>query len=102
MSFRLFIYYCALLGGAAAFGGWVIGRALSLPANKVMETGVKALCLGLLIALGLALVDSLHGLSLRRLAVVSLRIFTATLGGAAAGLLGGIVGQALFDLAPRE
>src|SRR5712692_999357 len=24
MSFRLFIYYCALLGGAAAFGGWVV------------------------------------------------------------------------------
>ena len=27
MSFRLFIYYCALCGGWAAFFGWMLGRA---------------------------------------------------------------------------
>ena len=26
MSFRLFIYYCALSGGCAAFVGWFVGR----------------------------------------------------------------------------
>ena len=26
MSFRLFIYYCAVLGGCAAFVGWGLGR----------------------------------------------------------------------------
>jgi hypothetical protein len=102
MSFRLFIYYCALLGGAAAFVGWAIGRGVSAPASKVLETGMKALFLGLLVAFALALDDALGGWSLRRLFAVQLRVLTAALGGAAGGLLGGLVGQGLFHLIPRE
>jgi hypothetical protein len=100
MSFRLFIYYCALLGGLAAFGGWAVGRGIHLPGNKIAEQGFKALCLGLCIAFALALVDALANLSLRRIGQVGLQVWTAAVGGAFAGLLGGIVGQMLYRLAP--
>ena len=29
MSFRLFIYYCASWGAAAAFFGWILGRLIA-------------------------------------------------------------------------
>ena len=71
MSFRLFVYYCAILGGLAALGGWVLGRMLPMafasmqPAtDKLLETAAKALCLGLLVALALALVDNAGAWSL--------------------------------------
>ena len=36
MSFRLFIYYCAAWGGAAAFFGWTI--TLRLPWTSLLAT----------------------------------------------------------------
>ena len=55
MSFRLFIYYCALCGGGAAFVGWAVGRMPDLEHNRVLQMGVKGLFLGLT-TLGLALI----------------------------------------------
>ena len=38
MSFRLFIYYCAICGGWAALVGWALGRIL---APSGVEEAVK-------------------------------------------------------------
>jgi hypothetical protein len=53
--------------------------------------------LGMLVALGLSLVDALWNLSLRQLGSVSLRVGMAVLVGCVGGLLGGMLGQILLD-----
>jgi hypothetical protein len=58
MSFRLFIYYCAAWGAAAAYFGWVIGRAVEGD-SQVLGATLRGLALGLFLALGLGLVDAL-------------------------------------------
>lgn len=97
MSFRFFIYYCALCGGWAALLGWVLGRMLS-PGNSENpwgQAGIRGLGLGLMVALGLSLVDSLWNLSVRNVGQIALRVGVAVLVGALGGLLGGIMGQFL-------
>src|SRR6266446_1169957 len=96
MSFRLFIYYCALCGGWAAFIGWGLGRLLS-PSGEVGSAGIKGAFLGLAVALGLSLVDALWNLSLRQFVQVAARVGTAVLVGFIGGLLGGMLGQTLFS-----
>jgi hypothetical protein len=100
MSFRLFIYYCALCGAWAAFAGWVLGRAASIE-DAVLQQGVKGMSLGLFVALGLGLVDALWNASMSRILQVGARVVLAVLGGAVGGFLGGAIGQALYDLAGR-
>jgi hypothetical protein len=97
MSFRLFIYYCALCGGWAAFFGWVFGRIFS-PHNPIGNAGIKGMFLGMLIALGLSLVDAMWNLSLKQPIQVLQRVGVAVLVGCVGGLLGGIVGQVMFSL----
>jgi hypothetical protein len=101
MSFRLFVYYCCLAGAASALAGWALGRALPHGEHLVAQ-GVKGLFLGLALALGLALVDALWNLSVRRVFSILARLVTAVLLGGMAGLLGGLVGEALFSLSPHE
>lgn len=95
MSFRLFIYYCALCGGWAAFVGWVLGRIFS-PTNPIGNAGIKGMFLGMLVALGVGLVDALWNLSLRQLGQVVQRVGVAVLVGTVGGLIGGMAGQWLF------
>jgi hypothetical protein len=97
MSFRLFIYYCALCGGWAALVGWAVGLVLS-PSNALGMVGIKGMWLGMFIALGLGLVDALWNLSLTQFHVIAMRVGVAVLVGCVAGLLGGVVGQLLFGL----
>jgi Inner membrane component of T3SS, cytoplasmic domain len=97
MSFRLFIYYCALCGGWAAFVGWAVGLVLS-PTNALGMVGIKGMWLGMFIALGLGLVDALWNLSLTQVHRIGMRVGVAVLVGCVAGLLGGVVGQLLFGL----
>src|SRR5262245_27597492 len=99
MSFRVFIYYCAVCGGWSAFAGWLAGRALSGDiAARVRQAGIRGLFLGLMVALGLSLVDALWNLTLRRWGQVALRVLVAVLVGAVGGLIGGMLGQWLLDL----
>jgi hypothetical protein len=91
MSFRLFIYYCALCGGGGAFLGWMLGRLINLN-NVFLTQGLKGMFLGLAIALALALVDAPWGYSLRRLLSNGVRMATAVVVGMIGGLLGGLVG----------
>jgi hypothetical protein len=95
MSFRLFIYYCALCGGGGAFLGWMLGRSINLD-NVILTQGLKGMFLGLAIALALALVDALWIFSLRRIFSIGLRVATAVMVGTMGGLLGGLIGQALY------
>lgn len=101
MSFRLFIYYCALCGGWSAFAGWMIGRILSRDTleeggARVRQAGIRGLFLGLMVALGLSLVDALWNLTARRWGQVGLRVLVAVLVGAVGGLVGGMLGQWLL------
>jgi Inner membrane component of T3SS, cytoplasmic domain len=95
MSFRLFIYYCAICGGGAAYFGWVLGLLVSLK-NSVAVAGIQGLFLGMMVAFGLGLVDSLWNTSDRNPGVVLGRVFVAVTVGCLGGLLGGILGQAFF------
>ena len=97
MSFRLFIYYCALCGGWAAFIGWAFGRELA-PSNALGKVGIQGMWLGLFVALGLGLVDALWNLSFTQIHIIAMRVGVAVMVGCVAGLLGGVVGQFFFGL----
>jgi hypothetical protein len=96
MSFRLFIYYCALCGGWAAFMGWMVGRLVA-PNNDLGYVGIMGLFLGLMVALGLSLVDALWNLGTRQMGKVMVRVLVALVVGAVGGLVGGMLGQVLLD-----
>lgn len=96
MSFRFFIYYCALCGGWAAFVGWAFGRLVE-PASEVARDGIRGMFLGLFVALGLSFVDALWNLSLRQVGQVFMRVGTAVLVGCVGGLIGGMLGSALYE-----
>ncbi len=97
MSFRLFIYYCAAWGGAAAFFGWALGRMTESDAS-LSAAALKGLSLGLLLALGLGLLDALAAGSQRDLANLGIRLSLALLIGAVGGLTGGLIGQGLYQV----
>jgi hypothetical protein len=101
MNFRLFIYYCALCGGWAALVGWIFGRVANLD-QPVLEAGLKGLCLGLFVSLALSCVDALWNVPLRQFFSGAMRIFVAVMVGSTGGLLGGMVGQALYGMSPRN
>jgi hypothetical protein len=96
MTFRLFLYWCALCGGWAAAAGWLLGRRLGGD-DPLGGTGLRGMALGLLIALGLGTVDALWVYSLRQVGRIAPRVLVCVLVGGVGGLLGGMVGQALFD-----
>src|SRR4051794_4348061 len=97
MSFRLFIYYCALCGGWAAFVGWLIGMPLA-PLEDLKRAGVKGMFLGMFVALGLSLLDATWNLSLTQFLQIVMRVGVAVVVGTIGGLLGGMVGQLFVGL----
>jgi hypothetical protein len=95
MSFRLFVYYCALSGGCAAFLGWLVGR-VATGADPVGEAGFKGFFLGLFVALALSLIDVLWNLS-GTTRQPMLAIASAVVVGAFGALMGGMIGQLFYD-----
>src|SRR5262245_38022540 len=95
MSFRLFIYYCALCGAWAALLGWILGRFLS-PAEPLLSDAVRGALLGLTVALGLGLVDCLWNLSWWHIGALAKRLGVGLLIGGVGGLLGGLIGSLLY------
>ncbi len=95
MSFRQFIYYCALCGAWAAFAGWALGRVVA-GESAIAAAGVMGMCLGLSVALALGLVDALWNFSARQVVQVGGRVVVALLVGAVGGLIGGVLGQLLY------
>lgn len=98
MSFRLFIYYCALCGGGGGFLGWALGRMLVTSGGGVFSSGLIGMWLGLGIAMALSALDGVWNLGLHRVAGIGARIGTAVMVGAMGGFLGGIVAQLMLDL----
>src|SRR5438105_830065 len=96
MSFRLFIYYCALCGGWAALFGWLLGLSFS-PTSVTIRDGLRGMMLGILVALGLSLVDCLWNLSLRQIGQILMRVGVALLVGGVGGLCGGFIGSTLYQ-----
>ncbi len=96
MSFRRFVYWCALCGGWAALAGWALGQATPGDQSRG-EAGFQGMFLGLLIALALGLVDALWVFSLRQVRQTVPRVLVCTAVGAVGGLFGGFVGQVLLD-----
>jgi hypothetical protein len=90
MSFRLFVWWCALCGGWAALLGWAVGRWVGGD-DPLGSAGLKGLCLGLPIALALGLVDAVWIFSLRQFRRVLPRVLTCVGVGTV-----GVVGQLLF------
>lgn len=104
MSFRLFIYYCALCGAWAGFLGWALGNMLSPRPDPdhtwtiLVRGTVMGLFLGLLVSLVLGLVDGLWNLSLRQVFALMGRVGGAMVFGATFGALFGLISQSLVTL----
>src|SRR5262249_50371349 len=95
MSFRLFVYYCAICGAWAAFLGWSLARLLSPQAayGKALTHGAV---LGLSLAFALCLVDVLWSGAFAQLGWVAIRVAIAALVGSFGGLIGAAIGQFLI------
>jgi hypothetical protein len=98
MSFRLFVYYCALCGGGGGFAGWATGRGLH-GVNAPLDAGLKALLFGMPVALALSVVDALWNLSLRQITLLIQRVTAAVLVGGVGGFFGGLLGHSLANVA---
>jgi hypothetical protein len=98
MSFRRFIYYCALCGAWAAFLGWIPGRLASISdAHALLRQGVKAMLLGLAVALALGLVDAIWSLPVGQFATIAARSLTAVFIASIGAFLSGLVGEVLRE-----
>lgn len=101
MSFRLFVYYCAILGGWFGLVGWALGRLLAPGAvdegGGLIRTLVRGLALGMTVAFGVGLVDGLCRHSWRRPLALLTRSLAVALVGLAAGLVGAALGQVLYQ-----
>jgi hypothetical protein len=99
MSFRLFIYYCALVGAWAALLGWSLGRFLGqgLKDEPLADAGLRGMLLGFFVSFGLGLVDALWNIPFRRLHLIVLRVGVAVVVGSIGGMMGGMIGQFLFS-----
>ena len=97
MSFRLFIYYCALCGGWAAFLTWGLMRVIAEtrpPQGVVFQATLIAGLLGALVAAAIGFVDAvLNATGTQRL----VRVLVCAGLGLFGGGLGGCVGQLLYN-----
>lgn len=100
MSFKLFIYYCALCGGWAAFLAWGMAqvggfnpRTSSL--KEIVSAPLTAGVLGLLVAGAVGAMDALlNAVGSQRLVRVGICLAIGLVG----GLVGGLIGQLLYNL----
>ncbi|MCS7045053.1 MAG: FHA domain-containing protein [Gemmataceae bacterium] len=103
MSFRLFVYYCALIGAWAAFFGWLLGMLLAPGSpGSLARNGFIGMFLGLSVALGLGLVDALWVVPWNRLGLILLRLLVAVTLGAIGGLISGMFGHWLVAVFQRD
>jgi hypothetical protein len=102
MTFRLFIYYCALGGGWAAFLAWGLLALLGVATVKGKDLSEVALIgtfLGLLVAAALGLVDGLlNSTGNQRY----LRVLVSAGIGLVGGALGAVLGTALYEAGGRQ
>src|SRR5947209_473147 len=99
MSFKLFIYYCAVCGGWAAAFGWVFGQVMAPSPDKslIMRAIVLGSFLGMFVALGLGLLDGLWNLSAHQMVKVVIQSIVIAGIGCLGGLVGGMIGQGMYS-----
>ncbi len=106
MSFKLFIYYCALCGAWAAFAGWASGSFMAdhLPhdTGALARTLLKGASLGTAVAIALGFVDALWNRSGHQAAPVVGRSLLVGFLGCVCSLFGVGIGQILFHLTEIE
>ena len=98
MSFKLFVYYCAVCGAWFGFFGWILGRQITPSRMEettvLLKTILRGLTLGMMVAFGLGMVDALWNQSTRKIVPVVVRgLFVAVIG-CLSGLVGSAVGEA--------
>ncbi|HMF13811.1 MAG TPA: FHA domain-containing protein, partial [Gemmataceae bacterium] len=97
MSFKVFIYYCALCGGWAALAAWAVAFIAGFTRDEVStyaSTTLIAGMLGLLLAAIIGLLDALlNSVGSERI----LRMLVALVVGLVGGLLGGVTGELLHQ-----
>src|SRR4051794_27930762 len=101
MSFKLFIYYCCLGGGWAAFVTWGVLQAAGMRGweNKTAYAAMTGALLGGLIAAVIGLFDAvLNSVGFQR---VLRTLFCAAIG-VCGGALGGLVGNFLYERTLKE
>jgi hypothetical protein len=96
MSFKLFLYYCAVGGAWAAWFAWALGSVVA-PAGVIGGALLRGFVPGMLIAFALGLVDVLWNSSRRRIDEVAPPVVVAALLGGIGGLLGAGVGEYLHN-----
>src|SRR5689334_14733338 len=96
MSFRRFVYYCAVCGGGAAYAGWALGRFFPSE-NLLVLASVRGLLLGVTVAAALGAVDALWNLAVPDRQRVAARAAVCGALGAVGGLLGAALGEALYQ-----
>jgi hypothetical protein len=106
MSFRLFVYYCALGGAWAGFIGWLLGMILSSRGGEdyfpfVLRTSLIGMFLGFAIALGLSFLDAAFNLSLSQIGKVLVRVASAVVVGIFGGLFGSFLSGSLVFLTQK-
>ena len=87
---------CAAPVAPSSAGAWA-GAAGD---NPLLAAAVKAMLLGMAVALAPSLVDSLWNLSLRQLVLVFQRVTAAVLVGGVGGFFGGLLSQGLYGISP--
>jgi len=97
MSFKLFIYYCGLGGGWAAFLTWAFVRILGFrETNNSLHTMLTGSLLGALVAATIGAIDAIqNSVGFQRV----VRVFVCLIVGLAGGLLGTLIGVGLFKIA---
>ncbi len=100
MSFRLFVYYCFLLGAWAGFLGWLLAVLIAPHSGqdyfrRVLPDTIYGGLLGVSVAFGLSLLDGFFNYGFQVGKVLG-RVFAAAVIGAFSGLFGSFVGSSLY------
>ncbi len=107
MSFRLFVYYCAICGAWFAFFGWLLSRPIGALVNAMVTNPnwqvffrgmAQGVTLGVLLAFGLGMVDAFWNLSSRNPVMILIRGLVVGVIGFLFSLLGSIVGQGCVSI----
>lgn len=96
MSLARLIYYCAVVGGWAAFAGWLVAEILFFrhgSGGGTLEVALVSGLVGAAIGSGLSFVTRLSNAELK---ASLLGVAPGLVGGALGGALGGLIGDELF------
>jgi Inner membrane component of T3SS, cytoplasmic domain len=106
MSFRLFVYYCAVGGAWSGFVGWFLGRSIGglltpIPTSDdylpyILRISLIGMFLGFAVAFGLSFLDAVFSITLRQPGKVFVRVVAAVIIGVIGGVVGSFVGGSLF------